>query len=243
MTRKNGKITTIAEVREYAMQNYNNGGDGIIECYEDAQIQEILDTCAKADRSVRKYLDGMFRDAEQVRLDRQGIEAYNDLPCIHDNCGDCEHYNGTECDGDLPVEDEEFEQKMAEAEEQQTTEEIKAIQKEMKKSKKSPKRTRQAEMMTVGEISLTPKQVLFIQSMPTDNFYENGLDSALWIDIYADTLEAAGIMGRMTAGAMVTTLREKGILAVGHSRREKKSIAHFEFTEFGKTIAAQLGLH
>lgn len=229
MARKNAKITTIEQVKEYAMENYNNGGDGIIECYEDSQIQEILDFCSKNDNSVRKYLDGMFYDAEQVRLDRQGLEAYDSLPCIHDNCEDCEHYNGTECDGDLPVNDAQELVPMP------GTDKLAGLKKKYTRTKKS-------EAMTVGEISLTPKQVLFIQSMPTDDFYENGLDSALWIGVYADTLEAAGIMGRMTAGAMVTTLREKGILAVGHSRWEKKNLAHFGFTEFGKTIAAQLGL-
>lgn len=34
---------TVAEVKRLAMANYNNGGDGVIECYEDKDIQEAID--------------------------------------------------------------------------------------------------------------------------------------------------------------------------------------------------------
>jgi hypothetical protein len=34
---------TVAEVKRLAMANYNNGGDGVIECYEDKDIQEDID--------------------------------------------------------------------------------------------------------------------------------------------------------------------------------------------------------
>lgn len=34
---------TVAEVRKLAREYYNRGGDGIIECYEDYQIQADID--------------------------------------------------------------------------------------------------------------------------------------------------------------------------------------------------------
>ena len=34
---------TVEEIKKIAMRNYNNGGDAIIECYEDKDIQELID--------------------------------------------------------------------------------------------------------------------------------------------------------------------------------------------------------
>lgn len=68
--RANARIETVEQVRAYAMEKYNQGGDGIIECYEDAQIQEdIIDLCK--DKSVRKYLDKDFGIRLKILADRE----------------------------------------------------------------------------------------------------------------------------------------------------------------------------
>lgn len=94
----------------------------------------------------------------------------------------------------------------------------------------------------MAKMDLTAKQVTFLQNLTKDDFWESGLDSVIWVDIYCDTLEGAGIMGRMTAGAMVTTLREKGVIWVGHKTEKKSSPAFFELTELGKSLMRKMGV-
>jgi hypothetical protein len=93
----------------------------------------------------------------------------------------------------------------------------------------------------VSEITLTAKQVRFIQRMPEDDFYEANLNSSLWIDCYCDTI--ADEFNPMAVGAMVSTLREKGILAVGEDRVNGKKCKCMAFTELGRVIAKELGLN
>lgn len=90
-------------------------------------------------------------------------------------------------------------------------------------------------------LDLTEKQVFFLDNMRKDDFYEHGLDSILWIDILTDTLSSLG-MNPMTTGAMVSTLREKGIISVGETQREKKHLKVFNLTELGKEAMVKYGL-
>lgn len=94
---------------------------------------------------------------------------------------------------------------------------------------------------------ITDLQRKFLDLMRQDNFYERGVDSTLFIPILADTLEPLGI-GKMTTGAMVSTLREKGMLVTGleewsemGSTRTRK-MKCFELTELGKEVMRCEGL-
>lgn len=195
MNRKNAKIDTIEEVRNYAMQNYNNGGDGIVECYDDAQIEEIILTpCRKSGRSVRNFLDNMFTTFRQTEHERENIEIADKL----------EEFNA--------------------------------------KPKKRYPRTRRSEMTEVGDVRLTPRQVVFLRTMPCDDFYENGVDSVLWVDVFLETLQAKADMGAMVAGAMVSTLNEKNLISVGKERKEGKTVAFFSLTDKGKEVMQGLGI-
>lgn len=92
-----------------------------------------------------------------------------------------------------------------------------------------------------GGITLTAKQVAFIKAMPQDDFYEKGLDSALWIDVFCDTV--AGQFSPMAVGAMVSTLREKHLIHVVSDRVNGRKCKWMAFTETGKEVAKQLGLN
>lgn len=92
-----------------------------------------------------------------------------------------------------------------------------------------------------GVITLTEKQVRFIKLLPQDDFYENGLDSELWIDVLCDTL--ADEFNPMALGAMVSTLREKYLISVGVQKVNGKKCKFFGFTELGKRVARELGLN
>ena len=91
---------------------------------------------------------------------------------------------------------------------------------------------------------LTDKQRYFLDMMRHDCFYEHGMESSLWVDILVDTLGgmADGGMNPMTCGAMVSTLRERGILSVGYDKREKKTVKFITLTEYGKEVMKKHGL-
>lgn len=96
------------------------------------------------------------------------------------------------------------------------------------------------------EIGLTEKHVTFLKNLPKCCFWDDGLDSGVWVFDVRDTLAQMGMAG-MTVGAMISTLREKGLLRVmlgdvenmnGRTRREK----YIELTETGKKVAEALGV-
>ena len=53
---------TVEEVKEYAMANYDKGGDQIIECWEDSEIQEWID-----EDGTLKGLKKIIRYGESIR--------------------------------------------------------------------------------------------------------------------------------------------------------------------------------
>lgn len=126
------------------------------------------------------------------------------------------------------------------AREEKQVEADKQAEKTFKKASK-PRRSKDIAFEQVGMPTLTAKQVKFIKRMPEDDFYEHGLDSALWIDVYCDTI--ADEFNPMSVGAMVSTLREKGLVNVGSDRVNGKRCKFMVFTDLGKQIAKELGLN
>lgn len=109
-------------------------------------------------------------------------------------------------------------------------------------AKKSRKRASKDIAYNGIGFTLTAKQVDFIRHIPDTCFYENGLDSTVWCDILADEIGGQFAGKPMTVGAMISTLREKGLLCVMTGSRDRKC-KYFEFTEVGKEVAKDLGLH
>lgn len=58
---------TIERVKELAMQNYNKGGDGIVECYEDYQIQELIDSGVNTETKLMNFFKDSFAIDEEKR--------------------------------------------------------------------------------------------------------------------------------------------------------------------------------
>ena len=115
-----------------------------------------------------------------------------------------------------------------------------------KRSSRSLRKATRVVVVDGREIGLTEKHVTFIENLPKCYYWDRGLDSSVWVFDVRDTLEVVGMAG-MTVGAMVSTLREKGLLCVmlgavesanGRTRREK----YIELTETGKKVAEALGI-
>ena len=92
------------------------------------------------------------------------------------------------------------------------------------------------------EVTLTEKQVDFFHHMQDTCFWENGLDSTLWIDVLCDEIGGQFENKPMTVGAIISTLREKNLLIVGIQRVNGRKAKFFELTDLGKEVAADLGL-
>lgn len=136
--------------------------------------------------------------------------------------------------------------------ESEKTEEAKEIQKELapKKARK-PRKSKDIAFKTtialaddrIADVTLTAKQVDFIHHLPDTCFWEEGLDSCVWVDCLCDDIGGQFAGKPMTVGAMISTLCEKDLGTLATRRRENRKCVSFELTELGKRVAAELGLH
>ncbi len=131
-----------------------------------------------------------------------------------------------------------------EAEEERTTEELKEIQKEMAPKAKKTRKSKDAfhTSIAVPGLTLTAKQTSFLLHLSDTNFWENGLDSCIWVDILCDEIGGEFAGKPMTVGAMISTLCEKGLGTRATERREGRKCTSFALTETGKLVAAEVGL-
>lgn len=97
-----------------------------------------------------------------------------------------------------------------------------------------------AEPKVKDPMFITDLQRFFLDNMRKDDFYEHGMDSCLWVPILADTLNSLG-MAPMTTGAMVSTLREKGMLNVCKDRCDGKVMKFIALTDLGKQVMVREG--
>lgn len=114
-----------------------------------------------------------------------------------------------------------------------------AVNKEKKQAK--PRRSKDIAYEGHG-VTLTAKQVDFINHMPDTCFYEHGLDSLLWCDVLAEEIGGQFADKPMTVGAMISTLREKSVIFVARDIEREGKPKYIGFTELGKNIAKDLGL-
>lgn len=91
-------------------------------------------------------------------------------------------------------------------------------------------------------VRLTAKQVDFIKHIPDTCFYEDGVDSAVWCDCLCDDIKGQFEKNPFLVGAMISTLREKGLVTVSRDDSREGKPKAMAFTEVGKKIAKELGL-
>ena len=145
---------------------------------------------------------------------------------------------------------EKTEEDAEDAEDTRNTEAPAPVSDAKKTPKKAKKNTRKKKVQVGGfefqegeiHLILTPKQVDFLKRLSDSTFWQRGAQSTLWIDILCDEITGQFEGKPMTVGAMVSTLREKGILAVAIGRLENKKAKYVELTNFGQRVATELGL-
>lgn len=114
----------------------------------------------------------------------------------------------------------------------------KKVEKKAKKAKKAKKNA--AFVATVADVTLTQKQVDFLNRIPAAEEFVQGAESTFYTDLYCDTV--ADIMNAMVVGAIISTLREKNLIYIGQGKVNGKKCKYFGFTDLGKAIIKELGL-
>lgn len=121
---------------------------------------------------------------------------------------------------------------------------VKTEEPKQPKVKKARKSKDTAFATTIGDthITLTSKQTDFIRHLSDTCFWENGLNSVIWVDCLCDDIQGQFEGKPMTVGAMISTLCEKGLGTRTTERRDGRKCTSFALTELGKKIAAEVGL-
>lgn len=88
-------------------------------------------------------------------------------------------------------------------------------------------------------VILTPKQTEFMERLEENETWEQD-DSGRWYygDHYAECM--SDTMSPMSVGAMITTLREKGIIRTEYARVDGRRVCKFQLTELGMLVYNRL---
>lgn len=88
-------------------------------------------------------------------------------------------------------------------------------------------------------VLLTPKQTEFMERLEENDTWEHG-DPGKWCygDHYAECL--SDTMSPMSVGAIITTLREKGVIRTGYARVDGRRVCKFQLTELGLFVYNKL---
>ena len=117
---------------------------------------------------------------------------------------------------------------------------LEANKKYVAKQAKKPRKSKDIAFQH-QDITLTAKQVNFIHEAQQTSFYEHGVESTLWIDVLQDEIGGEFAGKPMTIGAMISTLKEKGLVFVAIDKINGKKAKFFGFTELGQMILEELG--
>lgn len=88
-------------------------------------------------------------------------------------------------------------------------------------------------------VILTPKQTEFMERLEENETWEQD-DSGRWYygDHYAECM--SDTMSPMSVGAMITTLREKGVIRTEYTRVDGRRVCKFQLTELGILVYNRL---
>ena len=214
-----------------------------------------MKTINEIKRTTNLYCDGGVIEDEGRQIFQSNEDGY--IYVLNTDTKRASRYNAEGLNSKrIPV--EEFESKLAdmllriakqeaeesantEAGEEITAEILKAEEPKAKKGRK-PRKSKDVAHEAEG-VTLTAKQVDFIKHLPDTCFWENGLDSCIWVDCLCDDIQGQFANKPMTVGAMISTLCEKGLGSRGSERRDGRKCTSFELTAQGKAVAKSLGLH
>ena len=186
------------------------------------------------------------RNTETGRCSRYNAEAQNGKRIsadVYDSNKTRAKTRMDEENGD-DLTEEMIENALREVEESQTTEEIKHIAEGFapKKKQSKPRKSKDIAHESKCGVTLTAKQVDFLRHLPDSDFWENGLDSEIWVDCLCDEIGGQFRDKPMTVGAMISTLCEKKLGVRCRQKVNGRVATSFALTDLGKTVISELGI-
>lgn len=125
--------------------------------------------------------------------------------------------------------------------------EASSLARETRKAPPQYKRTPRAKLQPGGfedvfegkRVVLTPKQTEFVERLEENETWEQD-DRGKWFygDHYAECL--SDTMSPMSVGAMITTLREKGVIRTEYARVDGRRVCKFQLTDLGMLVYNRL---
>ena len=199
--------------------------------YEQAKREHELEVEARMHENLNKLCGETEITEEDIERDARELESYLQEPDMEAAIAETEESIATE-------EAKEIVERM---EQEERKEREKKVRKE-RKAKAAKKNAAYVFSNGGVEFTLTAKQVDFIRHLPDTYFWENGVDSEIWIDCLCDDIKGQFEGKPMTVGAMISTLCEKGLGTRATSRRDNRKCTSFALTPWGKAVAKDLGL-
>lgn len=141
---------------------------------------------------------------------------------------------------DAHIESGEEDWDMAREIEERKAEQEKADKQTENNFKKGSKRSKDVAIAVDG-VTLTAKQMDFIKEASETSFFEHGIDSTLWCDVLVEEIGGQFAGNPFVVGAMISTLKEKGVVAVGYDKVNGRKCKFFGFTDAGKAILKEMG--
>lgn len=87
-------------------------------------------------------------------------------------------------------------------------------------------------------VELTKLEKQALDAITKDDFFENGLDSCLWTDVYLDTFKAYYEVDTNQARGVISSLIKKGIIKPIILKGRESTI---KLTDYGKEVMRELG--
>ena len=110
------------------------------------------------------------------------------------------------------------------------------------KKQSKPRKSKDIAHESKHGVTLTAKQVDFLRHLPDSDFWENGLDSEIWVDCLCDEIGGQFRDKPMTVGAMISTLCEKKLGVRCRQKVNGRVATSFALTDLGKTVMSELGI-
>ena len=102
--------------------------------------------------------------------------------------------------------------------------------------------TKTQEVEKMGIVELTAKEQAVMMCILTDDFYEEGFESCLWVDCFCDNVKSRLGIGQKAAGGVITSLEKKGLVSVDGEKRTQDAGTGYtlKLLDSGKTYLASI---
>lgn len=99
------------------------------------------------------------------------------------------------------------------------------------------------EVSKSNSLEVTDKEIAVLLSMKEDGFYESGVDSTLWLEVFVDTAKEETGLSEKAVGGVLTSLEKKDIIVIEKNVDKDNGSgcsSYVYLSELGKELMANL---